>query len=231
MEKQIVMMPAMELDTNSWNSLYLKVLPVDLTINGVDINSEDTLKVVIEEQLCLGKVSRIDFTERRGTNGGIQRSAYIHFFLWNAINGADCRRMIEETGTMSYSGAMNSDGTLSLFMGKWYNGVSKKRFLSFRKNINPISSTNPEEMNENQLLNNYNKLIEHQKKMDKRLDDFIKNERAELMAIANEWRLRTNDKRMTMEELSVREEGEVCCPENDCQGSPQYRLAEAGCIR
>ncbi len=228
MEKQIVMMPAMELNADAWNSLYLKVLPVDLTINGVDINNEETLKVVIEEQLCLGKVSRIDFTERKGTNGSVQRSAYIHFFLWNATHGADCRKMIDQTGTMSYSGVVNQDGTLSPFMGKWYNGVSKKRFLSFRKNINPISSTNPEEMNKNQLLNNYNKLLEHQKKMEARLEDFINNERSQLIAIADEWRSRrTNDNRMTIEELSVSvtpEEGEVYYQTGE--GSPNYRQAE-----
>lgn len=246
MEKQIVMMPAMELNADAWNSLYLKVLPVDLTINGVDINNEETLKVVIEEQLCLGKVSRIDFTERKGTNGSIQRSAYIHFFLWNAINGADCRRMIEETGTMSYSGVVNQDGTLSPFMGKWYNGVSKKRFLSFRKNINPIASTNPEEMNKSQLLNNYNKLVEHQKKMEQRMEDFIKNERSQLISIADEWRSRVinnNDKPMTMEELSVSvrvtededgedEDGEVSCQPKYGEGLPEYIMAEVGgCIR
>jgi hypothetical protein len=227
MEQQIVMMPAMQLETNAWNSLYLKVLPVDLTVNGVDINSEETLKEVIEQQLCLGKVSRIDFTERKGTNGSIQRSAYIHFFLWNATYGADCRKMIDETGTMSYSGVVNHDGTLSPFMGKWYNGVSKKRFLSFRKNINPISSTNPEEMNKSQLLNNYNKLLEHQQKMEKRLEDFIKNERSELIAIADGFRssrINNKDNRMTLDELSLtsNEEGEVY----HRQVSPQYREAE-----
>jgi len=219
MQRPIVMMPAMEIEKNTWKSLYIKVLPVDLTLHGRDINNEETLKQVIEYDLMLGKVSRIDFTERKGTNGSIQRSAYVHFFLWNAEFGANCRKQIDETGEIVYQGVVNYDGSYTPFMGKWYNGVSKKRFISFRKNLNPISSTEPEEMNKEQLLNNYNKLLENQKKMEQRLEEFIKQEREQLISIADEWRLRCNDKIMTLAELE-----EITPPERP--ESPAYREAE-----
>jgi hypothetical protein len=210
-QQPIAMMPAMNLAPEDWNSLYLKVLPVDLNFNGNAINNEETLSQLIECGLGLGKVSRIDFTERKNVNGHVQRSAYIHFYLWNATSGAHCRNIIDEQGSITYSGLADAYGTVSPFMGKWYNGVTNKRFLKFKKNINPVSSTNVEDMNREQLMNNYNKLVEHQKKMDIRMADFIKTEREQLIAIADEWREKCNatiynDNKMSLSELEPDEE-------------------------
>jgi len=238
--QQITMMPAMNLGPEDWNSLYLKVLPVDLTFNGNAINNEETLSQLIECGLGLGKVSRIDFTERKGSNGHVQRSAYIHFYLWNAIAGAATRSIIESEGSVVFTGMLNPAGVISPFMGKWYNGVSNKRFLKFQKNINPVSLTKVEDMNREQLMNNYTKLLEHQKTMEERLDNFIKNERQELINLIEEAKSnncdtglhtpihKNKDSLMTLDELDYihLEDGEVADYMKDGPGSPAYREAE-----
>lgn len=238
--QQITMMPAMNLAPEDWNSLYLKVLPVDLTFNGNTIDNEENLMQLIECGLGLGKVSRIDFTERKGSNGHTQRSAYIHFYLWNAINGAQARKIIDEQGSITFNGLVNPDGTVLPFMGKWFNGVTNKRFLKFKKNINPVSLTKIEDMNREQLMNNYNKLLEHQKTMEARLNDFVKKERQELINLIEEAKSnncdaglhtpirKDKDDLMTLDELdyiSV-EDGEVADFMKDGAGSPAYREAE-----
>ena len=240
-QQHITMMPAMNLAPEDWNSLYFKVLPVDLTFNGNTIDNEETLSQLIECGLGLGKVSRIDFTERKGSNGHVQRSAYVHFYLWNAINGAHARKIIDEQGSITFNGLVNPDGTVSPFMGKWFNGVTHKRFLKFKKNINPVSLTKVEDMNREQLMHNYNKLLEHQKTMEARLDDFIKKERQELIKLVEDAKSnsdtgihmpveKNNDKLMTLNELDYidtdEEDGEVADYMRNGVGSPAYREAD-----
>jgi len=182
------LVPAMVLEPGAWTSLYLKVLPVDLTVNGNDINNELALTELIECGLQLGKVERIDFSHRKTNNGTVLTSAYIHFFLWNAMSGACCRNEIDNVGSVSYSGITDYYGTSHPFMGKWYNGVSKKRFLTFKKNNNPISSTNMNDVNQEQLAKRCEQLTEHNERLHNTVQEFIKNERSELLKAAQIWK-------------------------------------------
>ena len=183
------LVPAMVLEPGAWTSLYLKVLPVDLTINGNDINDELALTELIECGLQLGKVERIDFSHRKTNSGAVLKSAYIHFFLWNAVSGAYCRNEIDNRGSISYAGITDMyGGMVHPFMGKWYNGVSKNRFLTFKKNTNPISSTNMNDLNQEQMERRIMQLTEHNERLHNTVQEFIQNERSELLKAAQIWK-------------------------------------------
>lgn len=216
-----VLVPAMVLEPGAWTSLYLKVLPVDLTINGNDISDEASLTELIECGLQLGKVERIDFSHRKTSTGAVLKSAYIHFFLWNSACGAYCRNTIDNHGSVSYAGITDMHGTVHPFMGKWYNGVSKKRFLTFKKNTNPISSTNLNEMNHAQLLRKCQQMEEHNQSLHNKVQEFIKKERSDLLKAAQIWkalvqpnvvtptRLGADDDKMSISELDLDEDDTV----------------------
>lgn len=231
MVQQPIIMPALELGQGEWTSLYLKVLPVDLTFNGKNIDDEASLIEFIECNLALGKVERVDFSERKMNNGNVVKSAYIHFFLWSALNGAQCRDVINNMGSISYSGIVDPfTGGVNNLMGKWYNGVSNKRFITFKKNINPITSTNLNEMNHAQLLRKCEQMEEHNKNLHNKVQEFIKKERSELLKAAQIWKALaqpnvatptpvTNDDKMSISELDLHED------EDDTVGrTEQWRI-------
>lgn len=174
-------MNALPLDRNQWMSLYLKVLPADLTFNGVDINSTESLTNLIEYGLRLGKVERIDFSKRVNQDGSINTSAYIHMFMWDDVYGKNCRDAINEEGSVKFMGVIDEFGNQIPFIGKWYNGVTKKRFLTFKKNINPISASSDEEMNKDQLLEKCKKLEKTSEIYRENVENFIRNERSVLV--------------------------------------------------
>jgi hypothetical protein len=218
------LVPAMVLEPGAWTSLYLKVLPVDLTINGNDINDEAALVELIECGLQLGKVERIDFSHRKTNNGAILKSAYIHFFLWNAVSGAYCRNEIDNHGSVSYAGITDMyGGMVHPFMGKWYNGVSKNRFLTFKKNNNPISSTNINDVNQEQLAKRCEQLAEQNERLHNTVQQFIHNERSELLTAAMYWKAlaeqMTTAAPVTDDEMSI---SELRLDSDDDDDEPQY---------
>lgn len=174
-------MSALPVNDGDWMSLYLKVLPVDLTFNGVDINSAESLTNLIEYGLHLGKVERIDFSKRTNQDGSTITSAYIHMFMWDSFAGKNCRDTIDNEGSVKFMGIIDETGAQIPFMGKWYNGVTKKRFLTFKKNINPISASSNEEMNKDQLLEKCKKLEKTSETYRDNVENFIRNERAALV--------------------------------------------------
>ena len=174
-------MSALPVNDGEWMSLYLKVLPVDLTFNGVDINSAETLTNLIEYGLHLGKVERIDFSKRVNEDGSTLTSAYIHMFMWDDVSGKNCRDVINNEGSVKFMGIIDEFGNQIPFMGKWYNGVTKKRFLTFKKNINPISASSNEDMNRDQLLEKCKKLEKTSETYRENVENFIRTERSALV--------------------------------------------------
>ena len=135
MQQNTYIMNKLELEEGSWNSLYLRVLPSDLVVDGVLVNNEETLKVLVEDKLKIGKVERIDFSERNNHKGNVTRSAYIHFFMWDNLSGKTCRDMIEMHGSSRVNGYINSAGEFVPFIGQWHNGVG---FNNIDNNISEI---------------------------------------------------------------------------------------------
>ena len=229
MQTNQYVMNKLELEEGSWSSLYVRVLPTDLVVDGVLINNEETLKDLIENKLNLGKVERIDFSERKNHKGMTNRSAYIHFFMWDNMAGSNMRDMIENYGSARVCGYYNSEGQYQAFMGQWHNGASFNRFIEFKKNLNPVSKTTNEEMNKDQLISKCNHYETRVKELFNKVNNFIDGERKMLISL-----IQTNknnehtkmeveekyhegqrvthvseleDTRMTLEELDVEDTG------------------------
>lgn len=226
MQQNTYIMNKLELEEGSWNSLYLRVLPADLVVDGMLVNNEETLKVLIEDKLKIGKVERIDFSERNNHKGNVTRSAYIHFFMWDNLSGKTCRDMIETNGSTRINGYINSLGEFVPFMGQWHNGVGFNRFIELKKNINPISKTTNEEMNKEQLISKCNQYEVRVQELYKKVNDFIDGERLSLIKMvetknllnkmfnnkeedSNKMEIDNNDKIMTLEELETAMEVEI----------------------
>lgn len=201
-------MEPLTLNEGEWSSLYLKVLPQDLVVDGKIVSTEEDLKYLIEEQLLLGKVERIDFSERKDMKGNVVKSAYIHFFMWNKDCGAKIREMINMTNSAVVNGYISSTGEYREFSGQYHNGVSFGRFLLFKKNINPISKTINNEMNKEQLLNKCTTLEERIEELHKKVENFIIEERSDLIKHIRELEteLKTAYEPKSMGELTMKME-------------------------
>ena len=201
-------MEPLTLNEGEWNSLYLKVLPQDLVVDGKIVSTEEDLKYLIEEQLLLGKVERIDFSERKDMKGNIVKSAYIHFFMWNKDCGAKIREVINMNNSAVVNGYISSTGEYREFSGQYHNGVSLGRFLLFKKKINPISKTINNEMNKEQLLNKCTTLEERIEELHKKVENFIIGERSELIKHIRELEteLKTAYEPKSMGELTMKME-------------------------
>ena len=73
------------LSENAWTSLYIPMLPTELSMDNGDVRYSDVSEIenLFQENLKIGKVSRVDITSK--TIPGSQRevrSAYVHFDQW-----------------------------------------------------------------------------------------------------------------------------------------------------
>jgi hypothetical protein len=186
----------LDIAPGEWNSLYLKVLPVDLIVDGKIVSDEKSLKNLIENKLRLGKVERIDFSKRRNYKGDTVTSAYIHFFMWDNRFGLSCRTNIDLFGRIVYHGyTINnhlSDTTIVPFIGQWHNGVSSERFLEFKKNINPISQSSNADLNVNQLISKIELQDKRILELYEKVNNFIDNERKNLLDQINNKKKKNN---------------------------------------
>ena len=178
-------MEPLTLNEGEWNSLYLKVLPQDLVVDGKIVSTEEDLKYLIEEQLLLGKVERIDFSERKDMKGNIVKSAYIHFFMWNKDCGAKIREVINMNNSAVVNGYISSTGEYREFSGQYHNGVSFGRFL-----------------------NKCTTLEERIEELHKKVENFIVGERSELIKHIRELEteLKTAYEPKSMGELTMKME-------------------------
>ena len=189
-------MVKLDIAPGEWNSLYLKVLPVDLIVDGKIVSDEESLTNLIENKLRLGKVERIDFSKRKNYKGDTVTSAYIHFFMWDNRFGLSCRTNIDLFGRVVYHGyTINnhlSDATTVPFIGQWHNGVSSERFLEFKKNINPISQSSNADLNVNQLISKIELQDKRILELYEKVNNFIDNERKNLLDQINNKKNNTN---------------------------------------
>jgi len=154
----------MELQSGDWNSLFIPVIPSETTItyeNGEKriLTEAGVLLDFIENKLQFGKVSRIDFVNKKNEQGITKQMAFVHFTHW--FTGSKyIRDFIDNRGEIRFA---NYAG--HAFRHSRY-GIN--RFISFRQNKTPIPEALDEpEKNIHQLVNNCNlmeKLIEEQKK-------------------------------------------------------------------
>jgi len=135
----------LSLEADDWTSIYIPVLPDDLSMDNGDMryNNEDTLAEFFEDQLKIGKVSRIDFMSKPVPNSDrVAKCAYVHFDKWYDNNFAKLvRKTITTKGEFSCNG---------YYDGFEFCRFDKNRYINFKVNHKPIPAAT-EDMNVHQL--------------------------------------------------------------------------------
>ena len=171
----------MELAETEWKSVYIPILPANMYVNNPVDNSYHTfqprnLKSLLENELRLGKVRRVDFIDRELEDGQSVKSAFIHFDYWyNNNNAKFLRDKLNTTGQFKQKGFYDGSNT-HRFMIRNDNGDKVPGYFVFKINHKPIPEVEETELNMSQLVA-ANKVLEE--KMAER-DELIAKLQAEL---------------------------------------------------
>ena len=112
-QQQVPFMPSLALEDSQWSSIRIPVLPSDLSMdNGlVCFANESELAVLFEDQLKIGRVSRIEFMNKTTALGADHhhhyefRSALVHFDHWFNNHSANfVRQTIADKGEFHCTG-------------------------------------------------------------------------------------------------------------------------------
>ena len=85
------------LEDGEWSSLYLPIVPADLSIDNGDLQFKDqpSMSEFFEDLLKIGQISRIDFIDKQESG----RSAFVHFDHWyNNRTAIQVRKTIASHG-------------------------------------------------------------------------------------------------------------------------------------
>ena len=114
-----------------WNSLYIHTLPAGY-------HTQIALTKLLETQLCIGIVKRIDLVHKKHKDGEVQYngySAFIHFTHWFQNDNVDyLRKSITDHGVCDVSGVIISKLTGIGFV----DAFGKLVYVRFSKNTKPI---------------------------------------------------------------------------------------------
>ena len=145
----------MTLSDDDWNSLYIPILPNNMYLQHPDRTvsafQHRYLKTFIENELNLGKVSRVDFIDREMENAGTVKAVFIHFEHWN--NSANARHLRDKLNT---DGQFRQRGfydgrNMHRFLVRNDNGDKVEGYFAFKINHKPIPEAETE-MNMAQLV-------------------------------------------------------------------------------
>jgi hypothetical protein len=138
----------MDLSAEDWNSLYIPVLPNNMYLlhpdNTVTSFQPRFLKTFIENELNLGKVSRVDFIDREMENAGTVKAVFIHFEQWN--DNANARYLREKLNTDGHFRQRGYyDGKyMHKFLVRNDNGDKVEGYFAFKINHKPIPEAETE---------------------------------------------------------------------------------------
>lgn len=147
----------MELSDEDWKSVYIPILPTNMYINNPVDNSYHTfqprnLKSLLENELRLGKVQRVDFIDRELEDGQTVKSAFIHFEYWyNNNNARFLRDKLNTVKQFKQKGFYDGSNT-HRFMVKNDNGDKVPGYFVFKINHKPIPEVEETELNLSQLV-------------------------------------------------------------------------------
>lgn len=125
-------------DIDSWNSLYIPVIPADLAIiDGhsqiCSLSTEEAIENVLRNQINFGEIARIDFiTALNVFTHKMERSAFIHFTKLN-----DSVRETINTQKKMQLMQYSFNGLVYTFISLHKTNI--KRYLTFTRNYKPIS--------------------------------------------------------------------------------------------
>jgi hypothetical protein len=165
------------LEARDWTSIYIPVLPEDLTMDNGDVrlNMEDALAEFFEDQLKIGKVSRIDFMSKPVPNSDrVAKCAYVHFDKWYDNNVAKLvRKTITAKGEFSCNG---------YYDGFEFCRFDNNRYINLKVNHKPIPAAT-EDMNVHQLAARV-KFLEEQNALLEEQNTLLQNEVAKFNSMA-----------------------------------------------
>ena len=157
---------------DKWMSIYIPIVPSDLSISGLRMDNEMAFQQYFEQILPVGKVSRVDFIQRDSKSGTHKvTSAFVHFSAWfeESPSSKDFRSCLESTGNLTLSGARAADGTNLLFRSSI--NPDNLRFINLKINKTPIQRVAEIPKNIHQIINNYGVMEEVISEQNARIDE------------------------------------------------------------
>jgi hypothetical protein len=143
------------LSETDWKSLYIPIIPDDLVaFNGtvMSVITQDKLTDIIQNQLRIGEVNRIDYVTSEPTDDKKQvKSAYIHFKTW--YDNAEVENLRNELNTKGSKRYYSFGVRPSQYTFKSYDEKTEmyvNRYLVFKINHKPLQEA-PEGLNIHQL--------------------------------------------------------------------------------
>lgn len=143
------------LSESDWKSLYIPIIPDDLVaFNGtvMSVITSDQLIDIIQNQLRIGEVNRIDYVVSEPTDGKEPvKSAYVHFKSW--YDNAEVENLRNELNTKGSKRYYSFGVRPSQYTFKSYDEKKEmyvNRYLVFKINHKPLQEA-PEGLNVHQL--------------------------------------------------------------------------------
>lgn len=145
------------MSSSSWTSLYIPVVPSDLAIGDLVMDSEMAFQHYFEYMLPIGKVSRVDFVSKPSRDGSYSvTSAFVHFstlFDQSSVYRDVCEDLARTDDVRLAGGASAFDGFPLFFVSA--TDESRKRFITIKVNKTPIKRAAEIPKNIHQIINNY----------------------------------------------------------------------------
>lgn len=166
----------LELTEDDWKSVYIPFISSNMLIGtpeGTTKRFIPTVQEHIENTLCLGKVSRVDFVDRELENGNRGKALFVHFDYWYDNDYTkNFRTMLDTSGHYRFKGDYNN-GVFCKLYAMNEDGDKVPGYIVFKINHKPIPEVE-NEVNVHQLQAANVYLTEELEKKTKELEDLQK---------------------------------------------------------
>jgi len=163
----------LELTDDDWKSVYIPFISSNMLIStpeGSTTRFIPKIQEYIENTICLGKVSRVDFVDRELENGNRGKALFIHFEHWCDNEYVKrFRNMLDTSGHYRFKGEYNN-GVFCKLYALNDEGDKVPGYIVFKINHKPIPEVE-NEVNVHQLQAANVFLTEELEKKTKELED------------------------------------------------------------
>ena len=145
------------LEEGEWTSLYVSNIPNMLGVECGDntfmrVHPRD-IEMIVDSNLMLGKVARVDYVKRETDTGVFVNDAFIHFQHWYDNDDAkNFRRQLNDGNSSVKVNGYNIGSTRRNLVVFQNNGIKKSAYLNFKINHKPIEDASETDMNIHQLV-------------------------------------------------------------------------------
>lgn len=148
--------PRLILAEGDWNSLYIPLIPNSMSLfqpdGSVRSFQPKHLQPFIENDLQLGKISRIDFIDRKIDNVGVVKAVFVHFEYWNDNAAVASLRNTLNTQDHARQTGYYDGRQFNKFLVRNENGDRVPGYFAFKINHKPIPEVAETELNMSQLV-------------------------------------------------------------------------------